>query len=191
PITVPNTSPLSTSTSTAITTIARVSATPRLTGIPARIESVLERKWQVILYGPPCTGKTYWAEVTARELVARSCFGTPFEQLTGDQKALILGDDNNSHGLVRLCSFHPAYGYEDFLEGFRPETVNGQMHFTLKDGVFKKVCQDAYARPDHGFYLIIDEINRGDIPRIFGELLSVLEKDKRGKAILLPLTGKP
>ena len=152
---------------------------------------MLERKGQVILYGPPCTGKTYWAEVTARELVARSCFGTPFEQLTGDQKTLILGDGNNSHGLVRLCSFHPAYGYEDFLEGFRPETVNGQMHFTLKDGVFKNLCKDAQASPDRKFYLIIDEINRGDIPRIFGELLSVLEKNKRGKAILLPLTGKP
>src|SRR2546429_3641863 len=91
--------------------------------------------------------------------------------------------------MVRLCSFHPAYGYEDFLEGFRPESINGQMHFTLRDGVFKKVCQDAYARPDHRFYLIIDEINRGDIPRIFGELLSVLEKDKRGKAIVLPVSG--
>ena len=160
---------------------------PRLTGIPARIQAILERKGQIILYGPPGTGKTYWAEVTARELAARASFGRTFEQLTSEQKACILGDD----GMVRLCSFHPAYGYEDFLEGFRPESVNGQMHFTLRDGVFKKVCQDAYARPDHRFYLIIDEINRGDIPRIFGELLSVLEKDKRGKAILLPLTGKP
>jgi len=89
-----------------------------------------------------------------------------------------------------MCSFHPAYGYEDFLEGFRPEAVNGQMHFTLRDGVFKTLCKDAQLRPDWRFYLIIDEINRGDIPRIFGELLSVLEKNKRGKAILLPLTGK-
>ncbi len=184
-------SPVSTITSTSVATTGRVSAPPRLTGIPARIESVLERKGQVILYGPPGTGKTFWAEVTARELAARSCFGTPFDQLTGEQKALILGEDNNSHGLVRLCSFHPAYGYEDFLEGFRPETVNGQMHFTLQDGVFKKLCKDAQANPDRKFYLIIDEINRGDIPRIFGELLSVLEKNKRGKAILLPLTGKP
>jgi len=190
-ISVPDASPVSTISSTSITTIARVSAPPRLTGIPARIESVLERKGQVILYGPPGTGKTYWAEVTARELAARSCFGAPFEQLTGEQKVLILGDDNNSRGLVRMCSFHPAYGYEDFLEGFRPETINGQMHFTLQDGVFKNLCKDAQTSSDRKFYLIIDEINRGDIPRIFGELLSVLEKNKRGKAILLPLTGKP
>ena len=165
-------------------------ALSRLTGIPARIQAILERKGQVILYGPPGTGKTYWAEVSARELAARSCFGTSFEQLTNEQKAEILGGDDNSHGVIRMCSFHPAYGYEDFLEGFRPEAVNGQMHFTLRDGVFKTLCKDAQLRPDRKFYLIIDEINRGDIPRIFGELLSVLEKNKRGKAILLPLTGK-
>lgn len=78
-----------------------------------------------------------------------------------------------------------------FLEGFRPEVVNGQMHFTLRDGIFKKLCHDAERCPNERFYLIIDEINRGDIPRIFGELLTVLEKDKRGKTIMLPLTGKP
>jgi 5-methylcytosine-specific restriction enzyme B len=163
----------------------------RLSGIPARIQTILERKGQVILYGPPGTGKTYWAEVTACELAARASFGRTFDQLTSEQKACILGKDDRADGIVRLCSFHPAYGYEDFLEGFRPESINGQMHFTLRDGVFKKLCQDALARPDRRFYLIIDEINRGDIPRIFGELLSVLEKDKRGKTILLPLTGKP
>src|SRR5436189_4554620 len=65
------------------------------------------------------------------------------------------------------------------------------MHFTLHDGVFKNLCKDAQASSDRKFYLIIDEINRGDIPRIFGELLTVLEKDKRGKSILLPLTSRP
>lgn len=65
------------------------------------------------------------------------------------------------------------------------------MHFVLRDGIFKKLCKDATAQPDQDFYLIIDEINRGDIPRIFGELLTVLEQDKRGRSILLPLTGTP
>ena len=166
------------------------SALPRLTGIPARIQTILERKGQVILYGPPGTGKTYWAEKAARELAARSNFRKTFEQLTDEQKALLLGTGNQPGGMVLMCSFHPAYGYEDFLEGFRPEPVNGQMHFILRDGIFKKLCNDAGTQPDHKFYLIIDEINRGDIPRIFGELLTVLEKDKRGKRILLPLTGR-
>jgi 5-methylcytosine-specific restriction enzyme B len=167
------------------------STPPRLKGIPARIQAILERKGQVILYGPPGTGKTYWAENTARELAARTNFNRTFEQLTKEEQALALGGVDQQGGFVRLCSFHPAYGYEDFLEGFRPEPVNGQLHFILRDGIFKKLCNDAEARPDHKFYLIIDEINRGDIPRIFGELLTVLEKDKRGKAILLPLTGRP
>jgi 5-methylcytosine-specific restriction protein B len=163
---------------------------PSLTGILARIQAILERKGQVILYGPPGTGKTYWAENAARELAARSNFHKTFEQLTDEQKALVLGDGDQPGGIVRMCSFHPAYGYEDFLEGFRPEPVNGQMHFILRDGIFKKLCNDAETQPDHKFYLIIDEINRGDIPRIFGELLTVIEKDKRGKTILLPLTGR-
>ena len=164
---------------------------PRLTGIPARIQAILERKGQVILYGPPGTGKTYWAENAARELAARSNFHRTFEQLTDEQRALVLGVGDQPGGIVRMCSFHPAYGYEDFLEGFRPEPVNGQMPFILRDGIFKKLCNDAETQPDHKFNLMIDEINRGDIPRIFGELLTVLEKDKRGKTILLPLTGRP
>ncbi len=174
----------------AVSTPPRSSVLPRLTAIPARIQAILERKGQVILYGPPGTGKTYWAENAARELAARSNFYKTIEQLTNEQKALVLGTGNQPGGIVRMCSFHPAYGYEDFLEGFRPEPVNGQMQFILRDGIFKKLCNDAETQPDHKFYLIIDEINRGDIPRIFGELLTVLEKDKRGKTILLPLTGR-
>jgi 5-methylcytosine-specific restriction enzyme B len=90
---------------------------------------------------------------------------------------------------VRLCTFHPAYGYEDFLEGYRPHAVNDQMLFELRDGIFKRVCADAARHPGTNFYLIIDEINRGDIPRIFGELLTILEMDKRGETIWLPLSS--
>lgn len=164
---------------------------PPLTGISARIEAVLERKGQVILYGPPGTGKTYWAELTARELAARASFRKPFDQLTVEKRASLLGIDSVSTARVRICSFHPAYGYEDFLEGFRPDADNGQMRFVPRNGIFKQLCNDALSSPDEKFYLIVDEINRGDIPRIFGELLTILEKDKRGKSILLPLTNQP
>ena len=159
-----------------------------LTGLMGRIQATLARKGQLILYGPPGTGKTYWAERTAHELAARSRFHRTFDDLTPEQKLTIVGDGKSSAGSVRICCFHPAYGYEDFLEGFRPDSIHGQMQFAPRDGIFKQLCQDAAQEPHENFYLIIDEINRGDIPRIFGELLLVLEKDKRGKFILLPLT---
>lgn len=159
----------------------------RLSGIPGRIQSVLDRKGQVILYGPPGTGKTYWAEKSAHDLGAISSFGKRFSDLDESQKAVVAGDDE-SPGLVRMCCFHPAYGYEDFLEGYRPFEENGQMFFKRNDGIFKKLCDDAREFPDRKYFLIIDEINRGDIPRIFGELLTTLEKDKRGKRIILPVS---
>lgn len=159
----------------------------KLTGIPGRIQSILERKGQVILYGPPGTGKTYWAELTACELSARQVFGKAYSALSIEEQGRIFGKPD-SH--VQLCSFHPAYGYEDFLEGYRPQTTNGHMSFIRQNGIFKRLCDLARENPKQSFFLIIDEINRGDIPRIFGELMTVLEKDKRGKSILLPLSGE-
>lgn len=159
----------------------------RLSGISGRIQTILERKGQVILYGPPGTGKTYWAEITACELVARQVYGKSFSQLDGEQRQHVFG---GSESYVQLSSFHPAYGYEDFLEGYRPQLVNDQMTFIRQNGIFKQLCERARKDNSRNYYLIVDEINRGDIPRIFGELLTVLEKDKRGKAILLPLSSE-
>lgn len=160
---------------------------PRLVGVPGRIQAVLERKGQAILYGPPGTGKTYWAERTALDLASYSLGGKPFDGLSDGEKAEVAGG-LNAVGDVRMVSFHPAYGYEDFIEGYRPALHEGRMTFALRDGIFKLLCRDAEERPDRPFVLIIDEINRGDIPRIFGELLTVVEKDKRGKSVILPLS---
>jgi 5-methylcytosine-specific restriction protein B len=162
----------------------------RLAGIPGRVQAILERKRQVILYGPPGTGKTYLAGLAARDLAALAHFDRVFSQLDVAEQAVITGQ-NGGDGRVRLVAFHPAYGYEDFMEGYRPHAQQGQLLFEPRDGTFKQLCPTAAANPAAHFYLIIDEINRGDIPRIFGELLTVLEKDKRGQAILLPLTGQP
>lgn len=162
---------------------------PRLTGVPGRVQDVLDRKSQVVLYGPPGTGKTFWAERAANDLAAYWAFGKPFDGLDDGEKEVVTGG-SQATGLVRLCCFHPAYGYEDFIEGYRPETVSGQISFRLRDGVFKRMCKEAEQAPDRKFFLIVDEINRGDIPRIFGELLTVLEKDKRGKAVVLPVSGE-
>ncbi len=162
---------------------------PELTGIPARVQSILERKGQVILYGPPGTGKTFWAQCTAQELAARAAFRKPVADLRPEERAVVVGNGQDELGLVRMCTFHPAYGYEDFIEGYRPTEANGQLVFERRDGIFKRLCADAAQDPTRRYYLIIDEINRGDIPRIFGELLTILEKDKRKQALLLPLSG--
>lgn len=149
---------------------------------------MLERKGQVILYGPPGTGKTFWARAAACELASVQNHGRRFDDLSTDDQARML-DAAGDHRAVRMCTFHPSYGYEDFLEGYRPVLKGDQMIFERQDGIFKKLCKDAESMPNRRFYLIIDEINRGDIPRIFGELLTVLEKDKRGQAVLLGLSG--
>ena len=171
--------------------VPKLNVVPPLAGIPGRVQAVLDRKRQVILYGPPGTGKTYWARLAALDLAAFAAFGTPFDELPLEQQKVVLGDGASQEGLVRLCAFHPAYGYEDFLEGYRPLQTNGQLAFERRDGVFKRLCDDAAKEPNRRYFLIVDEINRGDIPRIFGELLTVLERDKRGRPILLPLSGQP
>ena len=170
--------------------IPRPGRVVRLDGISGRIQSILERKGQVILYGPPGTGKTFWARRAGLDLAALSAFGQKFEQLDASDQARVEGDGDHS-GLFRMCTFHPAYGYEDFIEGYRPrEGRDGSLIFDLTPGIFKQICSDARDEGKRQFYLLIDEINRGDIPRIFGELLTLLERDKRGNAVHLPVSRK-
>lgn len=164
---------------------------PRLSGIPLRVQAVLERKGQVILYGPPGTGKTYWALRTCRDLAALRAFGSRFDDLSTEEQARINEGESERGPLVRLTSFHPEYGYEDFIEGYRPSLADDEtMRFVPSDGVFRRVCDQAADDQDRDYYVIIDEINRGDVPRIFGELLTLLELDKRGESVRLPISGK-
>jgi 5-methylcytosine-specific restriction protein B len=158
-----------------------------LAGIPGRVQAILERKGQAIIYGPPGTGKTYWARQTAFDLAALGAYRRLYADLDVAEKAKIEGSES-APGLVRCCTFHPAYGYEDFIEGYRPKSENGQLVFTLERGIFQAICEDAKGKPEK-YILLIDEINRGDIPRIFGELLTILELDKRGQKVFLPLSG--
>jgi 5-methylcytosine-specific restriction protein B len=118
--------------------------------------TLLMERHNLVLYGPPGTGKT--------------------------REALLLGRWwKSTYGpeTVSQITFHPSYAYEDFIEGFRP-TTNGS-GFELRDGIFKRLCQKAAAAPDKKFLIIIDEINRGDVARILGELITLLEGDKRGE----------
>lgn len=109
----------------------------------------------IIFYGPPGTGKTYVAKKVA---VA----------LTGDEEP---GPESR----WRLVQFHPSYAYEDFVQGLRPALEEKELRYKLHQGPFLQVCKAAEADPDRFHVLIIDEINRGDPARIFGELLYGLE----------------
>ena len=113
--------------------------------------------------------------------------GVAFGDLSAEQRERVTG--HRPDAFVRVCTFHPSYGYEDFIEGFRPTTTEETLGFAVQNGIFKTLCRTASKDPAGRYYLIVDEINRGDVPRIFGELLTLLDKPKRGSAVLLPLSG--
>ncbi|MEV0436788.1 AAA family ATPase [Nocardia sp. NPDC050413] len=162
------------------------SAEPELPESISEIIAALDRKGQVILHGPPGTGKTRRALDVALAIHGRTA------DIDGSTRNAAVNELLRA-GRVRLVTFHPSYGYEDFVEGFKPAHHPGTagLHLELTDGLFHKLCADA-AKADEAdkFLLIIDEINRGDLPRIFGELITALETDKRGLSIDLPISQR-
>lgn len=88
---------------------------------------------------------------------------------------------------LTFVTFHPSYAYEDFVEGFRPVEGKGDgLTLRLEDGIFKRVCRAAQANPTKPYLILIDEINRANVAKVLGELITLVEKDKRGLSLTLP-----
>lgn len=116
---------------------------------------LLQTRQQIVFYGPPGTGKTFLAGKIARFLA---------------------GEEHGDH--VKTVQFHPSYAYEDFFEGYRPaKAADGNVGFTLQPGPLRRIAAEATAEGnrDKPYFLIIDEMNRGNLAKIFGELYFLLE----------------
>jgi 5-methylcytosine-specific restriction enzyme B len=161
------------------------------------ILSGLQRRGQVVLYGPPGTGKTYAARRFAVWWLLSRAGAPEASWILGDRAAIaerehILSTARTGGApQLSMITFHPSYSYEDFVEGYKPRPTDGRggLELQLRDGIFKRICRAA-ARDPRPYLLLIDEINRGNVPKIFGELITLLELDKRGISVLLPYSGE-
>jgi len=146
----------------------------------------LDLNLNTILYGPPGTGKTYSTSKKAVYIIDSNwCTKNNIDgetQLADKQVEKIKQkyDDFTNSGQIVFTTFHQSFSYEDFIQGISAKLdEDGNLRYEVNPGIFKKLCDKADENPDKKYVLIIDEINRGNISKIFGELITLLEKDKR------------
>lgn len=160
----------------------------------------------LILYGPPGTGKTYNSVIYAVAI----CDGKPVDELTDYAAVMSRYNELKKAGRISFTTFHQSYGYEEFIEGIKPiiDENKQDIGYTIEPGVFKKFCDNAKSitRTSTGiestvieentepYVFIIDEINRGNISKIFGELITLIESTKRAgmpeaASAILPYSG--
>lgn len=163
----------------------------------------------LILYGPPGTGKTYNSAIYAVAI----CDGKSVDELTDYAAVMTRYNELKKAGRIAFTTFHQSYGYEEFIEGIKPiiDENTQDVGYTIEPGVFKEFCQNAKstvhtrnANPDlesavieentEPYVFVIDEINRGNISKIFGELITLIEGTKRAgmpeaASAILPYSG--
>lgn len=161
-------------------------------------QEVSQASLNQILYGPPGTGKTYNVVKYAVELIEGK--KTDSSQPYSEIKARY--DEYVANGRIKFTTFHQSFSYEEFVEGIRPviedrygkETSVAHAETTViyraNSGVFKSLCEKAAKNPSMKYVCIIDEINRGNISKIFGELITLIEESKRGTIAILPYSQK-
>lgn len=168
---------------------------------PAKATTTLDKLMKakptnLILFGPPGTGKTY---VTAQHAVS-ICQGRPLDELAKESyRDQLMADYRKlcAAGNIAFVTFHQTYDYTDFVEGLRPQvTADKRMTYELVPGVLRRLATLATSEPRQGeqFVIIIDEINRGNVSKILGELITLIETDKRLDAknelhVTLPISG--
>ena len=140
----------------------------------------------LILYGAPGTGKTYNSIVRALEIITGNKKELPADRLKREAKyAEYLKEFNEYSNQIEFVTFHQSMAYEEFIEGIKPIIKNNneekadKIQYEYADGIFKQIANRAKTDINNKYVLIIDEINRGNISKIFGELITLIEPSKR------------